>query len=136
VFGLEDGVADELAGVLVFQPVENARSACLVVTMRPRRIFARCWDTAAGDLWTISASRLFTVAQGKDDPDPGGVGEHGKHLHGQFHVLAVRFTTTYAFICIHTQVISQSPAVSEHCPHRPSRLDPLPAARPGSRSFP
>ena len=43
VFCLEDGVADELAGVLVFQPVENARSACLVVTMRPRRIFARCW---------------------------------------------------------------------------------------------
>ena len=65
--------------------------------------------------------RQFTVAQGKDDPDPGGVGEHGKHLHGQFHVLAVRFTTTYAFICIHTQVISQSPTVSEHPPHRSSK---------------
>ena len=93
VFGLVNGVGHELPGVPVLQAVvdlgaflaggDHARQPHLgqMLGDRSRRF---------PGLFGQHVDGQFTVAQCQDEPDPGGVGQHGKHLHGQLDVLAVR----------------------------------------------
>ena len=104
-----------------------------VETMRASRIFARCCETAAGDFPTTSANAPhghFAAAQRQDDPHPRGVGQHGKDLNGQLHVLAVRCQRASVLICIHAHIVSHEC----HAPHygagRSRRIMDPKAARP------
>jgi len=121
VFGLEDGVGDELACVLVLQAVENARSVLPGGHQASKAHFRQVLGYRGRRLMNHlrqPADRQLTVAQGKDDPDSGCVSEHGEHLNSQFHILAVRLTSAYFRICIHTYILSWFG-------------DPVAAARPG-----
>lgn len=109
VFGLKDGVGHKLAGVLVFQPVEHACSV-LPGGYQAREAHLRQMLGYRGrgfmDHLGEPADWQFALAQGKNNPHPCGVSQHGKDFDGQFHVLAVRFPPAYRFICIHTYIVS------------------------------
>lgn len=105
VFGLEDGVGDKLAGVLVLQAVKHACPVLSGGHEPPEAHFCQVLGHGRRgfmDYVCQPADRQFTIAQGKDDPDPGGVSQHAENLNGKLHILAVGFPATYLLVCIHT----------------------------------
>jgi len=108
VFGLEDRIYDQLAGMLVLQPVQHP-GAVLPGRNHPG-------EAHFGQMLGHSGRRLpdglsqgayghLTVPQGKDDPHPGRVSEHGEHFHSQLHILAIS-PQGASIICIHTHMMT------------------------------
>lgn len=127
VFGLEDGVRDQFAGMLIFQTVENTRAllargddagkAQFGQVLRDGR---RGFPNRLGKL----IDRHFPRLQGQDNSNPGGIGEHGKHLNGQLNVLGVwlgvlDLPSRYLLICAHMQILPQNRLFC-----KPARLSP------------
>ena len=111
MLGLEDRIRDQLKRVLVLEPVEHPRALLAgghdVGKAQFRQMLGDGRRGLVDDVGQV-VHRQLPVAQGQDDPHPGGVGEHREHLHSQFHVLAVLLTAVYLLICIHTQIIAQA----------------------------
>ena len=94
VLRLEDRIGDELAGVLVLEPVEHP------LPVLPGRDDARqtqlgemlrhCRRRLVDDVREVIHRELFDVAQGQDDPNASGVGQHREHLDRQFDELGYR----------------------------------------------
>lgn len=111
VLGLKDGVADELAGVLVGETVEDPRpvltgghdsgQAELRQMLRNRR---RGLVENVGEV----IHRQLLAPQRQDDPNPGRISEHAEDFDGEFHVLAIGASSALLFNCIHTQIVTHS----------------------------
>ena len=112
VFGLVDGIGDELTRVLVLEAVvdlralmaggDDAREAELGEMLRDggRRL--------VDDVGKQVHRELTMIAERQDDPDPGRVGEHREHLDGKLDILAIRRPSENLLICIHTQIMPRA----------------------------
>lgn len=67
MLGVENGVDDELAHVLVLQTVKIVVPSRRVRTSRAIRSFARCWETDGAGLPTCSASSLTDISRSASD---------------------------------------------------------------------
>ncbi len=104
-----DCIHHKLAGMIILQPVKNLRA------LLPRRDHAT--QPHLGQMLGNGGSRLpyplsqgvdrqLTLPQGKDQPDPRGIGQHGKHLDGELNMRTVDLNL---HICIHMQIVSPMP---------------------------
>jgi hypothetical protein len=110
MFGLENRVRYQLAGVFVLESVENARA------LLPRRdeagkakfgkVLRHCRRRPVGNFGQL-AHRKLAVAKGQDQANAGRVSKHREYFDSEFHVLAVGLTPANLLICIHTQIITQ-----------------------------
>lgn len=117
VFRLEDGIRDQLAGVLVLQPVHDPGSV-LPCGNHPRqahfgKVLRYCRRGLPHEV-RQRADGHFAVPERQNDPDPRGISQHREHFHGQLNVLAVNAQRAGILICIHTQIISH---FSTQAPH-------------------
>lgn len=85
VLGLENGIGDELADMLVREAVVHAGSGLPRGDNTPeaqlgQMLGHRCLGFV--DQVRQLVDGQLAVAQCKNDADPGGVGEHRKHLDG------------------------------------------------------
>ncbi|OAR19992.1 hypothetical protein A8144_03300 [Mycobacterium leprae 3125609] len=71
MFGVKDGVDDQLAYVIVFQIVENCGAVRRVRTRRVIRSFVRCWETDDVGLSTCSAGSLTDISRFVSDYNTG-----------------------------------------------------------------
>jgi hypothetical protein len=111
VLGLEDRVRDELGSMFVLEPVKHALS------ILPCR--HNSGESQLGEMLRHRGGRLvdyfrqtvygqFVFTKRKDDAYPCCVREHREHFDRKLDELAVRRTTTYLLICIHTQIIART----------------------------
>ena len=93
VLGVVHRVDDELADVVVLEPVEHCVPSRRVRTSRAIRSFARCCDTDGAGLPTRVGEfvdRQLAVDQRPQQLHPGGVGEHPEHLDDQADLVVRR----------------------------------------------
>lgn len=105
VFGLENRIRDELPCVLIFQTVEHAGPVVAggddSGKAQLRQMLGNGGRGLSDDAGKV-VYRQFPVSQRQDDPNAGGIREHGEHLNRKLDILAVRVETAYLLICIHT----------------------------------
>lgn len=110
VFCLEYGVGDELAGVLVLEAVHDPGSVLAGGNHPSQAHFGQVLGHCRRGLahgFGQRADGHFAVPERQDDPDPGGVGQHGEHLHGELDILAVRSQSAHLLICIHMHILAR-----------------------------
>ena len=109
VFGLVNGVRDELPGMLILQSVIDL-GALLTGGDHPRQphLGKMLGDAGRGfaGYFGERVDRKFPFTQGENQPHPGGVGQHGKDLHRKFHIFAACRQLASITICIHTQIVA------------------------------
>ena len=111
VFGLEEGVTDQLAGVLIRETVERA-GAILPSSDDPgeTKLGEMLGDGCGGLIDDVSevVDGQFAVKEGQNDTNPGGVRKHAEDLYRELDVGICRVLIQRLRVCIHMQIMSRS----------------------------
>jgi hypothetical protein len=110
VLGLEDGVLDELAGVVVDESVEDT-VACLSGGDHPGHaelgeVLGHGGGRLVDDVGQMVHGELF-VSESKDHAHSGGVREHGENLDGELDESIVRVKIFLLSIFVHAKILTR-----------------------------
>lgn len=109
MLGLMDGVGNKLPGVTIGEPVVNLRALLPGGNHAGQAHFGQMLGHGSRGLSGFLGQRIhrqLAITKGKDQPDPGGVRQHGENLDCQLHILAVGPKRARLRICIHTQIVA------------------------------
>jgi hypothetical protein len=109
VLCVPDRVQHKLANVVVLYPVIDGRplAARRDQPSQPQlRQVLRDSSRLLRDRCSQLANRQFTIKKTPQQPDPGPVGQHPKHLHRQVDLIV--FRKRNPTICIHTQIMTRA----------------------------
>ena len=124
VFGVEDGVGDQLPHVLVVEAVKD-RGALASGTDQTRHAqFRQVLGHRRGGLPDVTgevADRHLTAAQRPQHLHPRGIGEHAEDLDDQVDLVIGQPPSASTFICMHTQIVER-PLVVSQPPDTPSGI--------------
>ena len=109
VFGVVHRVGDELADVIVLQPVEHL-GAFAPGSHQPRhpqlRQVLRHRRPRLADPFGEFVDRQLTVGERPQQLDAGRVGQHPEHLDDEVGLFVGQSASADLLICIHTQIIA------------------------------
>ncbi len=125
VLGLENRIRDELTGVFVRQPIEDARA---VLPGRDDPSEAKLRQMLRNGCRRLlenvgqKIDRQLLITQGEDDAHPRRIRQHAEDLDRQLDVLTVGEPPAYLVICIHTQIIALTGPARQCARHYPGSM--------------
>lgn len=110
MFGVENGVDDELADVVVLQPVENCRALAAGANQPRHAEFGqvlRHRRRGLADMFGEFVHRTLGRGERPQNLNASGIGEHAEYLDDERGLLVGQPITNHLVICIHTRIVAQ-----------------------------
>ena len=117
VFGVENGVDDELADMVVLQPVEHCRALAAGANQPRHAEFGqvlRHRRRGLADMFGEFVHRTLGRGERPQNLNARGIGEHAEHLDDECGLLVGQPIANHLTICIHTRIVAQCGSAGHH----------------------